>query len=114
MNKKIAMLSSIVVAMTALVSAPASAQANAQAEASDATSNSYYYWLHPKLGFVKVDRATNAMLRPVQASHVPIDANAPAVPRKYWLDPKGNMRLLNSVNPVKPTTGNDGQTEMRR
>jgi hypothetical protein len=22
----------------------------------------YYYWLHPKLGMVKVDRATNAIL----------------------------------------------------
>lgn len=22
----------------------------------------YYYWLHPKLGMVKVDRATNAMV----------------------------------------------------
>lgn len=113
MNKKIVMLSSIVVATTVLVSAPASAQANAQAEASGATSTSYY-WLHPKLGFVKVDRATNAMLRPVQASHEPIGANAPAAPRKYWLDPKGNMRILNPVNPVKPTSGNDGQTEMRR
>lgn len=112
MNKKIAMLSSIVLAMTALASAPASAQANAQAEASGATSTSYY-WLHPKLGFVKVDRATNVMLRPVQASHEPIDANRPAAPRKYWLDPKGNMRVVNPVNPVKPT-GNDGQTEMRR
>ncbi len=113
MNKKIALLSSIVLAITALVSAPASAQANAQAEASDATSTSYY-WLHPKLGYVKVDRATNTMLRPVQASHESIDANAPAAPRKYWLDPKGNMRVLNPVNPVKPTTGNDGPTETRR
>lgn len=110
MNKKIAMLSSIVLAMTALVSAPA----GAQAEASGATSTSYYYWLHPKLGFVKVDRATNVMLRPVQASHESIDANTPAAPRKYWLDPKGNMRVLNPVHPAKPTTGNDGQTEMRR
>ena len=25
-------------------------------------TKSYYYWLHPKLGMVKVDRATNAMV----------------------------------------------------
>lgn len=25
-------------------------------------SSSYYYWLHPKLGHVKVDRATNAII----------------------------------------------------
>ena len=28
----------------------------------------YYYWLHPKLGHVKVDRATNAMLVGKRAS----------------------------------------------
>lgn len=26
------------------------------------TTKHYYYWLHPKLGMVKVDRATNAMV----------------------------------------------------
>ena len=26
------------------------------------TAKPYYYWLHPKLGMVKVDRATNAMV----------------------------------------------------
>lgn len=25
-------------------------------------SGGYYYWLHPKLGHVKVDRATNAIV----------------------------------------------------
>ena len=28
----------------------------------------YYYWLHPKLGMVKVDRQTNAMLTGARAS----------------------------------------------
>lgn len=40
-------------------SAPAVAQA---ASAPAASQKTFYYWLHPKLGMVKVDRASNAML----------------------------------------------------
>jgi len=43
----------------------------AQASTSPATSSGYYWWLHPKLGMVKVDRATNVMItstRPASAS----------------------------------------------
>lgn len=36
--------------------------ASAATAASQAERASYYYWLHPKLGMVKVDRATNAMV----------------------------------------------------
>lgn len=32
---------------------------------------SYYYWLHPKLGMVKVDRATNAMVTARTARETP-------------------------------------------
>ena len=34
-------------------------------------SQSFNYWLHPKLGMVKVDRATNAMVtaRTLRATH---------------------------------------------
>lgn len=44
---------------------PAAAAARTEPDAKP-----YYYWLHPKLGHVKIDRATNAMLvgkRAVQA-----------------------------------------------
>lgn len=34
----------------------------AQASGAAASRTSFYYWLHPKLGMVKVDRVTNAML----------------------------------------------------
>lgn len=36
--------------------------ATAVAPATPEVSGAYYYWLHPKLGHVKVDRATNAMV----------------------------------------------------
>jgi hypothetical protein len=43
---------------TAILAAP-----GAFAQAQSATSsNGYYYWLHPKLGMVKVDKKTSAML----------------------------------------------------
>lgn len=34
-------------------------------------SPNFYYWLHPKLGHVKVDKTTNAMIKPasVRASN---------------------------------------------
>ena len=47
---------------TAILAAPASFAQAQPASSSTATGKSYYYWLHPKLGMVKVDRKTNAML----------------------------------------------------
>ena len=47
----------------ALVAAGAfAAQAVPTAAPASATAPTYYYWLHPKLGMVKVDRATNAIV----------------------------------------------------
>lgn len=44
------------------IAAAASFAASAQSSTREAPSKSYYYWLHPKLGMVKVDRKTNAMI----------------------------------------------------
>lgn len=53
------------------------------AQANDNT----YLWLHPKLGMVRVDKATNAMV-----------TTAPQQTKKaktiLWIDPKGNMRRI--------------------
>lgn len=49
----------------ALLAAAILAAPLAPAQASSAPAmgaKTYYYWLHPKLGMVKVDKATNAML----------------------------------------------------
>lgn len=43
--------------------AAAASMATAKAPAPEQSDGKpYYYWLHPKLGHVKVDRETNAML----------------------------------------------------
>ena len=47
---------------TAILAAPASYAQTQPASSGTATGKSYYYWLHPKLGMVKVDKKTNAML----------------------------------------------------
>ena len=52
-------LASFATAQTASPTAMPSAQAGNSAPVAQ---KSYYWWLHPKLGMVKVDRATNAML----------------------------------------------------
>jgi hypothetical protein len=41
----------------------------AQASTPRSTSSGYYWWLHPKLGMVKVDRATNAMITSVRRGY---------------------------------------------
>lgn len=40
----------------------AAASAAGSASSRPPESKPYYWWLHPKLGMVKVDRATNAMV----------------------------------------------------
>ena len=55
-NTLIAMLA------TAVLAAPAAYGQTQTASSSPAGGKSYYYWLHPKLGMVKVDKKTNAML----------------------------------------------------
>lgn len=55
------------------------------ARASD--NDNTYLWLHPKLGMVRVDKATNAMV-----------TTAPQQAKKaktiLWIDPKGNVRRI--------------------
>lgn len=52
-NSSTALFAAILLASASLASAQTAAPA---------PTRSYYYWLHPKLGLVKVDRATNAMI----------------------------------------------------
>jgi hypothetical protein len=56
---KTTMIALTALAMLAGPAAYAQTQPSASAAAGGA---SYYYWLHPKLGMVKVDKKTNAML----------------------------------------------------
>ena len=53
------------------------------AQASDNT----YFWLLPKLGMVRVDKATNSMVTsaPPQAKEAKTS---------LWIDPKGNVRRI--------------------
>lgn len=67
------------------------------------SDDSYYYWLHPKLGPIKVQRSTGAPLKTgpmVQGASAPA-AGAPQVHHdadrckpKFWLHPKGEMRRI--------------------
>jgi hypothetical protein len=52
------------IALTALaiLTGPAAFAQTQPAAPVPAGGSSYYYWLHPKLGMVKVDKQTNAML----------------------------------------------------
>ena len=55
--------STLFVAATLVASASFSASA-----AQGSESSNFYYWLHPKLGMVKVDKTTNAMIKSVRAN----------------------------------------------
>lgn len=52
----------MILAGAALFSGAASAATDAAAATPADGHKSHYVWLHPKLGMVKVDRATNAMV----------------------------------------------------
>ena len=52
----------IVVLAVALAAGAASAATDTGATKPAEARKTYYWWLHPKLGMVKVDRATNAMV----------------------------------------------------
>jgi hypothetical protein len=58
MNKQLASAVAIVAALLSGAAVPAAAQAPSGHPAGET-----YNWLHPKLGFVKVDRATGATVR---------------------------------------------------
>lgn len=55
--------------------------ADAQAAPQTPPERSYYYWLHPKLGMVKVDRRTNAMITGRRASQPTDGSRAAPAPR---------------------------------
>jgi uncharacterized protein YceK len=56
MKNLLLLFAAVALAGCAAVSAPAT-------QGSSGTSTgSWYWWLHPKLGMVKVDRASNAMI----------------------------------------------------
>lgn len=63
-SKSVLLASGVFIAATASAQTPAApaAPATQPAAAAAAGHKTFYYWLHPKLGMVKVDRATNAML----------------------------------------------------
>jgi len=59
MNKLLILLAAIVTAHAAAATSTAAAPGPASGTSSTRT---YSYWLHPKLGMVKVDRSTHAMV----------------------------------------------------
>jgi len=59
-----------------------------------ASDNNTYFWLHPKLGMVRVDKTTNAMVtnaQPMDKWASPQAKNAKTI---LWIDPKGNVRRI--------------------
>lgn len=89
MIKQISPVLAIVAALVAGAAMPAAAQ-----EPTSQQAGGTYNWLHPKLGIVKVDRATGAVLHSQGAARPSAQADGRAVQTKYWLDPKGNYRVI--------------------
>lgn len=79
----------IVAALFVGAAIPAAAQ-----EATAQPAGGTYNWLHPKLGMVKVDRATGAIVHSQGTVQQSAQADARSVQTKYWLDPKGNYRVV--------------------
>lgn len=75
---------------TIFVVATAALALTSVAQASD--NDNTYLWLHPKLGMVRVDKATNAMVTttPPQAK---------GAQTTLWIDPKGNVRRIPKLMP---------------
>ncbi len=71
------------------VAATAALAYTSVAQASDNT----YFWLHPKLGMVQVDKTTNSMVTsaPPQAKEARTT---------LWIDPKGNVRRIRIPEPA--------------
>ncbi len=60
------------------------------AQASDNT----YFWLHPKLGMVRVDKTTNAMVTTAQPKEKWVSPQGKKAKTTLWIDPKGNVRYI--------------------
>jgi len=79
-----------IVAVVAALFAGAAMPTAAQEQTAQPAAGTYN-WLHPKLGMVKVDRATGAI---VHSQGTAKQADGGSVRTKYWLDPKGNYRVI--------------------
>ncbi|OIQ98634.1 hypothetical protein GALL_192920 [mine drainage metagenome] len=75
---------------TTFVAASAVLAFTSVAQASD--KDNTYFWLHPKLGMVRVDKATNALV----TSARPQTKDAKTT---LWIDPKGNVRRISKPAP---------------
>ena len=62
------------------------------AQAND--NHNTYFWLHPKLGMVQVDKATNAMVTTAQPLEKRVSPQAKKAKTTLWIDPKGNVRRI--------------------
>lgn len=82
-----------VLAIAAALYAGAAMSAAAQEPTTQQVSGTYN-WLHPKLGIVKVDRATGAIVHSQANAHPSAQDGGRSVQTKYWLDPKGNYRVI--------------------
>lgn len=89
MIKQIAPIVAIVAALFVGAAMPAAAQ-----EPTTQQAGGTYNWLHPKLGIVKVDRATGAIVHSQSVARQSTQADGRSVQTKYWLDPKGNYRVI--------------------
>lgn len=90
MIKQITPIVAIVAALFAGAAMPAAAQEPTTTQQAGGT----YNWLHPKLGIVKVDRATGAIVHSQGAAHPAAQSDGRSAQTKYWLDPKGNYRVI--------------------
>lgn len=78
-----------------LAAATATLAFTSVAHASD--NDNTYFWLHPKLGMVRVNKSTNAMVTTLQAKEErasPSDKEAKTI---LWIDPKGNVRRISAT-----------------
>lgn len=91
---------SITIAIASALFASAAMTAAAQ-EPSNQLASGTYNWLHPKLGIVKVDRATGAVVHSQDAAQPP-QTEGRSVQTKYWLDPKGNYRVIKTPATATP------------
>ena len=64
----------------AAIFAGASLSAYAAPASGDGAPGTYYWWNHPKLGMVKVDRATNAMVHSKPTTNVAVQAKELGIP----------------------------------
>ena len=97
MIKQFTPIVAIVAALFAGVAMPAAAQGPTAQQAGGT-----YNWLHPKLGIVKVDRATGAIVHSQGTANPSAQADGRSVQTKYWLDPKGNYRVVKTPTADMP------------